>query len=144
MTNLFKYVILIILGIGGGIVISGAVFAFISIIGIVPRLAFKTKTVKYIMLYENAIIAGGIFGAFTIMVDYYLPLGVIPVVIFSLCVGVFYGCLAVSLAETLDVIPILSRRVMLYRGIKYFIIALALGKSAGALLYYFVDGFYTV
>ena len=39
-----KYILMFLIGIGGGIVISGAVFAFIAIIGIVPRLAQKTKT----------------------------------------------------------------------------------------------------
>ena len=34
-----KYIVFSLLGFGGGIVISGAVFAFIAIIGVVPRLA---------------------------------------------------------------------------------------------------------
>ena len=139
---ILKYLILILLGIGSGAVISGAVFAFISIIGIVPRLAEKTKTNKYIVFYENAIIAGGIFGAFSIMLNYYIPIGVIPAMLFGFFIGIFYGCLAVSLAEVLDVIPILTRRTRLYKGLKYFIIAIALGKATGAILYYFVDGFY--
>ncbi len=139
---ILKYLILILLGIGSGAVISGAVFAFISIIGIVPRLAEKTKTNKYIVFYENAIIAGGIFGAFSIMFNYYIPIGVIPAMLFGFFIGIFYGCLAVSLAEVLDVIPILTRRTRLYKGLKYFIIAIALGKATGAILYYFVDGFY--
>ena len=139
---ILKYLILILLGIGSGAVISGAVFAFISIIGIVPRLAEKTKTNKYIVFYENVIIAGGIFGAFSIMFNYYIPIGVIPAMLFGFFLGIFYGCLAVSLAEVLDVIPILTRRTRLYKGLKYFIIAIALGKATGAILYYFVDGFY--
>ncbi len=139
---ILKYLILILLGIGSGAVISGAVFAFISIIGIVPRLAEKTKTNKYIVFYENAIITGGIFGAFSIMFNYYIPIGVIPAMLFGFFIGIFYGCLAVSLAEVLDVIPILTRRTRLYKGLKYFIIAIALGKATGAILYYFVDGFY--
>ena len=139
---ILKYLILILLGIGSGAVISGAVFAFISIRGIVPRLAEKTKTNKYIVFYENAIIAGGIFGAFSIMFNYYIPIGVIPAMLFGFFIGIFYGCLAVSLAEVLDVIPILTRRTRLYKGLKYFIIAIALGKATGAILYYFVDGFY--
>lgn len=137
-----RYIFLILLGLGAGVVISGAVFAFIAIIGVVPRLAMKTKTDKYIKLYEEMIVLGGIFGAFTIMYDYYLPIGTIPVILISLCIGIFYGCLAVSLAEVLNVIPILTRRAGLYKGLKYFITALALGKMAGSLLYYFVDGFY--
>lgn len=139
---ILKYLILILLGIGSGAVISGAVFAFISIIGIVPRLAEKTKTNKYIVFYENAIIVGGIFGAFSVMFNYYIPIGVIPAMLFGFFIGIFYGCLAVSLAEVLDVIPILTRRTRLYKGLKYFIIAIALGKATGAILYYFVDGFY--
>lgn len=142
--TILKYLILILLGIGGGAVISGAVFAFIAIIGIVPRLADKTKTSRHIVFYENAIIAGGIFGVFTIMFNYYLPIGVIPAMAFGLSIGIFYGCLAVSLAEVLDVMPILSRRTMLYKGIKYFIIALALGKAIGSIMYYFADGFYQI
>lgn len=142
--TILKYIILILLGIGGGTVISGAVFAFIAIIGIVPRLADKTKTNNYIVLYENAIILGGIFGAFSILFNYYLPIGVIPTMFFGLLIGIFYGCLAVSLAEVLNVIPILTRRTMLNRGIKYFIIALALGKALGAIIYYCVDGFYQI
>lgn len=142
--TILKYLMLIILGISGGAVISGAVFAFIAIIGVVPRLADKTKTNRYIILYENAIIMGGIFGAFTILFNYYLPIGVISVIIFGLFIGIFYGCLAVSLAEVLNVIPILTRRTMLNKGIKYFVIALALGKALGAILYYMIDGFYSV
>lgn len=142
--TILKYLILILLGIGGGTVISGAVFAFIAIIGVVPRLAQKTKTEKYIMVYENAIVTGGIFGAFTILFDYYLPIGTIPAMLYSLSIGIFYGCLAVSLAEVLNVIPILARRTMLTKGIKYFVLAIALGKALGAVLYYFVDGFYVI
>ncbi len=142
--TIIRYIFLILLGLGAGVVISGAVFAFIAIIGVVPRLAAKTKTEKYIKLYEETIIAGGIFGVFTIMYDYYIPIGVIPVIIISACIGIFYGCLAVSLAEVLNVIPILSRRTRLYKGLKYFIIALALGKAAGSMLYYFADGFYYI
>ncbi len=137
-----KYIILILIGIGGGTVISGAVFAFIAIIGIVPRLAMKTKTQKHIMTYETAIILGGIFGAFTIYFNYYIPLNPLIVMFLGLSIGIFYGCLAVSLAEVLNVIPILSRRTGLQKGIKYFIVALAFGKATGSVLYYFVPGFY--
>ncbi|MBR1443685.1 MAG: stage V sporulation protein AB, partial [Firmicutes bacterium] len=105
---IIKGIILMLIGFSSGIVISGAVFAFIAIIGIVPRLAQKTKTEKYIMLYEEAIIFGGIFGAGDFMIDYNIPVGTAVSLFYMLCVGIFYGCLAVSLAVVLDVIPILS------------------------------------
>lgn len=140
--TLIKILVLIIIGFGSGVVISGAVFAFIAIIGIVPRLAQKTQTEKYIQFYEEAIIIGGIFGTSTIIFDYYFPVGKIIVIMLSLCVGIFYGCLAVSLAEILDVVPILARRGRIRQGIMYLITAIALGKMLGSILYYFIPGFF--
>lgn len=140
--NLVKILFIIVIGFGSGVVIAGAVFAFIAIIGIVPRLAQKTRTEKYIKLYEEAIIIGGIFGTSTMIIDYYMPIGKIAVIFLSICVGIFYGCLAVSLAEVLDVIPILTRRGRIKKGMTYFITAIAFGKLLGSLLYYFIPGFY--
>jgi len=137
-----KSIFLILMGFSSGLVIAGAVFAFIAIIGIVPRLAQKTGTQRYIKLYEEAIIWGGILGASTIMFDYRLSIGAIPVALLALCVGIFFGCLAVSLAEVLDVIPVLTRRARLQQGMAAFMLAIAIGKMAGSLLYYFVPGFF--
>jgi stage V sporulation protein AB len=139
---LFKYILMTIIGLASGTVIAGGIFAFITIIGIIPRIAQRTGTQKYITIYETAITIGGILGATTICVDYYLPIGNILVAIYSLAIGIFIGCLAVALAETIDVIPILSRRVGLQDGIAVFIIMIALGKMLGSILYYLVPGFY--
>lgn len=141
---ILKYLICILIGIGSGIVMAGAVFAFIAVIGIVPRFAQKTKTEKYIKLYEEAIIFGGIFGAFSMCIDYYVPIGKIGAAIYGTGVGIFYGALAVSLAEILNVIPVISRRTGIKRGMNYFVLALALGKLLGSLLYYFVPGFFNL
>ncbi len=139
-----KYLCLILLGFGAGIVISGAVYAFIAVIGVVPRLAGGTGTQKYVKLYEEAIIAGGIFGSLFMCFDLYFPIGRGAVMLYALLVGMFYGCLAVSLAEVLNVIPVLARRARVRQGLKWFITAIALGKLAGSLLYYFVPGFYYI
>ena len=140
---ILKNGILILLGFSSGVVIAGAVFAFIAIIGVVPRLAQKTATQKHIKLYEEAIICGGIFGAATQMINFRLPIGTVPVAALALCTGVFFGCLAVSLAEVLDVIPVLSRRVRLQTGMAAFMLAIALGKLAGSVMYCFVPGFFS-
>jgi stage V sporulation protein AB len=136
-----KYLILIALGLGSGIVISGAVYAFIAVIGVVPRLAGRTGTGRYVKVYEEAIIFGGILGALAMLTHPYIPIGRFGVMLFGLLVGIFYGCLAVSLAEVLDVLPVLARRMRLRQGLKWFITALALGKLLGSVLYYFVSGF---
>lgn len=142
--EIIKYVLIIAIGFGSGLVIAGAVFAFIAVIGVVPRLADKTGTKAYIKLYEEAIIAGGIVGSALLNLDVYLPIGRPAVALYSVMVGIFYGCLAVSLAEVLNVLPVLVRRTRVRQGIKWFVTAIALGKLLGSVLYYFVPGFYYI
>ena len=140
--DILKYAALVVIGFGSGLVISGAVFAFITAIGVVPRLAQKTSTQQHVKKYESAIAFGGIFGAVAGLFNLYIPIGIF-VVVFGLAIGTFYGVLAMSLAEVLNVIPILSRRGRIQQGMFYFVLAIALGKLAGSLIYAFIPGFYT-
>lgn len=142
--TLFKQIIAVLIGFSSGVIVAGGIFAFIAVIGVVPRLAQRTKTIRFIPLYEDAIMVGGLFGTTTMFLDYYLPVGSVVAVLISLCIGVFFGCLAVSLAEVLNVIPIFARRSRLTIGIPAFILAMAVGKLIGALLYALVPGFYTL
>jgi len=142
MTTFLTNALAILIGVGTGIVVSGAVFAFITIVGVVPRLAQKTRTERQIKIYESAIVLGGIFGTITGLGHFTLPIGSLPVIAISLANGVFFGALAMSLAEVLNVIPILTRRGRLQQGMFYFVMAIALGKLIGALLYFLVPGFY--
>ena len=50
--------------------------------------------------------------------------------------GIFVGCLAIALAEVLDGIPIFTRRMRLRKGLNTIMISVALGKMAGALLFF--------
>ena len=140
--ELLRYAAVILIGLSSGVVISGAVFAFITIIGVVPRLAQKTQTQEYIKLYETAIIAGGIFGTVVGLFNVYIPIGIFAAVV-GLAIGIFYGVLAMSLAEVLNVIPILTRRGRIQQGMFFFVLAIALGKLCGSVLYAIVPGFYT-
>lgn len=140
--SIVKLILVQILAFSSGLVIAGGVFAFIATVGLVPRFAKKTKTQGQIHLYEACIVIGGIWGSSTLAVDYYLPIGVPGAIAFALGVGIFVGCMAVSLAEIMDVIPILTRRGHVTNGLPYFILCIALGKLAGSMLYYLVPGFY--
>ena len=137
-----RCLILILIGFSSGVIISGAVFAFISTLGIVQRLAKKTSTEDFVNIYEEAIIFGGIFGTSTSLINYYLPIGKFLVAVLSFGTGIFYGCLAMSLAEVLNVIPILIRRGNVENGLRFFIFAIAFGKLVGSILYYCIPGFY--
>lgn len=138
---ILRYVLMAFIGFSGGIVVAGAVFAFITIIGIVPRLVQKTKTKDYIILYENCIVLGGILGTIPLIDQLYIPFGQVGNAVFGTFAGIFIGCLAVSLAEVIDVIPILSRRARLKTGLQFFLLFLAIGKMIGSLLYFLYPGF---
>ena len=141
--NLIGNVVLAIIGFSSGIVLTVAIMAFITAIGLVPRLAQKTQTGQHIKLYESSISVGIIFGTMTGLFNMQLPMGVVLVSVFALAIGVFYGALAMSLAEELNVIPILCRRVRIQQGMFYFVLAIAVGKLAGALMYALIPGFHT-
>lgn len=128
------------IGLGAGIVVSGGVFALITALGIVPRLVERTETRQYISLYENCIIFGGILG--TLLTFWYIPipLGKAGLAISGLFMGMFVGSLVVALAEFINVLPIMNRRLKLPGGIAYIIVTLGLGKSIGSLLYWLIPG----
>jgi len=139
---MLRYTLPVLIGFGSGVVISGAVVAFITILGVVPRLAQKTKTTQYIKWYESALVMGGIFGTIGGLFNLYLPIGRPMTMLVGLCIGIFYGVLAMSLAEVLNVIPILTRRGRVQKGMFFFVLAIALGKLTGSLLYALVPGFH--
>ena len=140
---MFRYIIAATVGFGSGAVAAGAVYAFISAIGVVPRLAQKTDTVRHIKLLESALMLGGMFAISSEIIRFEWSVGRVVTGFAALCTGVFIGALAMSLAETLDVLPIMTRRLHLQKGMVFFIIAIAAGKMCGALLHALVPGFYT-
>lgn len=138
-----RNVIFVIIGLGGGAVVSAAVFAFIAAIGIIPRMAQRTKTLAWIRYYEDVILIGGLCGTITMFVDFNIPLSPFFIGAISLAVGMFTGVLAIALAEVLNVSPIMMKRFNLRRGMRPLLLAFAFGKVAGSLLYFMKDGFYT-
>lgn len=123
-------------GFGTGLVGAGGIVAFITIIGIVPIMAYRTKTVDYAYLYENAIGVGSMLGGILSLweIRIYLFKGII--IIFGFAFGIFVGALIIALAEVLDVMPIIDRRLKIKKGISLIAFSLALGKLVGALYYY--------
>ena len=134
---LIKQIILAFIGLCSGFTVSAGVFAFITMLGVIPRLAARTKTANHIFLYENTIILGGTLG--NIWILYQLPLQLSPVMlgIFGLFSGVFVGCLAMALAEMLRVIPILINRAQIKEGFPVIVAAIAAGKFAAVLFQFF-------
>ncbi|MCD8119049.1 MAG: stage V sporulation protein AB [Lachnospiraceae bacterium] len=127
-------------GFCSGLLAAGGVFALISTINILPRLASKTKTEDSVLLYENMILFGGVTGCVISTTEFHFALGdgvaLAVLMIYFLFSGIFVGCLATALAETINTIPVYFRRARLTVGLGWVVLALALGKSFGNLLQY--------
>lgn len=130
---IFKYIALAFVGMSSGFLVSAGIFAYIAMIGIVPRLTAKTDTAGYVRWYETAIILGGSLGNIFYIFKIKFYLWIIGVVLYGLGAGIFVGCLAVALAEVLKTFPIFSMRIKLRWGIPYVALALSLGKMFGSL-----------
>lgn len=126
----------ILIGYGAGTILAGGVVGFISIIGIIPLMSYRTKTKHHAALYENTIAIGSILGAVLSMWPVVIKVSPILIVILAFALGNFVGVLIIALAEVLDVMPIMDRRIKLKKGIALIVYAFAAGKLVGALYYY--------
>lgn len=124
-------------GISAGLIASGGVFALLTAIGVIPRMAGKTHTAAHVIKYENAVILGGIAGNILTIYEPKVFVGTAGGWIFGIFSGIFVGCLATSLAESLNVTAVFTRRAKIKLGIEYIVISLALGKLIGSLIYYY-------
>ena len=51
----------IFVGLGGGLTVGAGFVAFLTVMGIVPRLMQLTKTMRFVQAYEGAVISGAVF-----------------------------------------------------------------------------------
>ena len=150
---LIKYMLTVFAFFGFGLLSSGGVFTVFVTVGLVPRFADKTHTAEKIIFYENCIILGVILGCiFSVFPDFFTNYfgksvleniklwavwGNVILGIFGIFAGMFVGCFAIAIAEMLDTIPVFTRRIRLGKGIGIVMLCLALGKSVGALFYFY-------
>lgn len=144
MKTVIESLALIIIGLGAGGIVAGGVVAFISIIGVLPIMAYRSKTGHYMMWYENMIIIGSILGSILSCYEIPLPVGPVVATLLMFAYGMFIGGLIIALAEVLDVMPIVNRRIKLKKGVTWVVLALAFGKLAGSLCYWIYPYFTNV
>lgn len=131
-------ILLAISGFGAGTVVAGGIFALIVGLKIVPRFAGFTHTAHHMMLYESCIVWGGILG--NVFNVFRLPLrcGSAGLLVFGLIGGIYVGAWAMALAEIVDTIPIFSRRLGLKGGLGLLVVLMALGRSIGGILHFYM------
>jgi len=148
---------LILIGVSYGLLAAAGVFTVLVAVGLVPRFAGKTHTAKYVLVYEEMVIFGTMFGCVLSIFSRYCQfgawwqqhfpgqlsllygIGIVWQAVFGLFAGMFIGCLALAIAEMLDSIPILSRRISFRHGLGLAVSSMALGKVCGSLIYFWAE-----
>ena len=152
--GIWRLALMGVVGLGSGILVSAGVFTVLLSVGLVPRFAGKTHTGRKIFLYEEMVVLGTLTGCLWSVYPELSQKGFrllqkwagsaalwenaagVLYVLLGLFAGVFVGCLALAIAEMLDSIPILTRRIGYRHGLGLMVLAIALGKLAGSLLYF--------
>jgi len=124
--------------ISAGILVSCGMYALITTLGIINRIAQDTHTAGDILLYEECVIWGAAIGNVLFVFDIAVPFGVPALIIFGLVGGIYAGCLAIALAEVIKTIPVYIMRTGLTTGFGIIILLMALGKGIGGLAYFFL------
>ncbi|MBP1969658.1 stage V sporulation protein AB [Virgibacillus natechei] len=131
--NLLINIIQIIIGLGGGLAVGAGFVAFLTVLGIIPRLIQLTKTERLLKVYSSVVIAGTLFGTYLTFTNITWDQPIILLVIWGAFQGIFNGMLAAALTEVLNVFPILTRRIGIEKYTLWLLMAIVFGKIAGSL-----------
>lgn len=131
--SVLKGAALVVIGLSGGLAVGAGLVAFLTVLGVVPRLAQITRTPQYIHWYENGIVAGSVLFTWAGLRDmvFFLPVDV--TLFFGLFSGIFVGMLAAALTEVLNVLPILAKRIRMVDRMIWLLMAMVFGKVLGSL-----------
>ena len=129
-------ILLAIIGLSAGVLVAGGLFSFIIGLGVISDFADRTHTGNHILLYEDSVAIGGILGNLFWIYQWTIPGGEIMAGIFGIVSGVFVGCWAMALAEMLNIFPIFVRRLKVIKFVPYMILATAIGKGVGELVFF--------
>ena len=151
---IWKTFLLAIVGGSYGLLAAAGVFTVLITVGLVPRIAGETHTGKMVLLYEEMVILGTVFGGFVSIFPELCRIGAwlgrypqagnvlfrwtgeALLAMIGVCVGMFVGSLALAIAEMLDGIPIFTRRISFRHGIGIVVLAISLGKLCGSLFFF--------
>ncbi|OIJ10721.1 stage V sporulation protein AB [Anaerobacillus alkalilacustris] len=138
---ILNYFIVVIIGLSGGLAVGSGLVAFLTVLGIVPRLTQLTKTKNYIKFYEWGVVTGAVTGSWFSLREPHFQFPSFLLIIIGGFAGAFVGMLAAALTEVLNVFPILAKRVGVEGKIIYLLVAIVFGKVIGSLFHwmYFLD-----
>ncbi|WP_053219336.1 stage V sporulation protein AB [Virgibacillus senegalensis] len=123
----------IFIGLASGLVVGTGFVAFLTVLGIIPRLVQLSKTNAFIKTYEASVTVGALFGTYLSFVGVSLHLSLWVPIFWGAFHGVFIGMLAAALTEVLNVFPLLAKRIGMENHLLWLLMAIVLGKIAGSL-----------
>ncbi|MFC0299383.1 stage V sporulation protein AB [Virgibacillus soli] len=128
----------LIIGFSGGLAVGCGFVAFLTMLGIIPRLIQLTKTIRFLKVFISCVILGTLFGTYLSFTAVHWQQPLILLVVWGTIHGVFNGMLAAGLTEVLNVFPIITRRIGMEGHLLLFLMAFVFGKIAGSLFQWLV------
>lgn len=135
---MMKTGLLIIIGAGGGVLVAAGVVALLVGLGIITRFAGISRTAVHTRLYESAILLGALYGNLLTVYGITPFTGRFMLAVVGLVAGMYVGAWIMALAEVINIFPIAARRIELAKGISFIVISLALGKTIGSVLFFYM------
>ncbi|PPA71307.1 stage V sporulation protein AB [Jeotgalibacillus proteolyticus] len=128
----------VFVGLASGLAVGGGFVAFLSVLGIIPRLIQIVQNKNRLRPLEWAVILGAMTGVAGSLFDVKTSSGFFLVPAAGLLAGAFIGMLAAALTEVLDVIPLVTRRLKIADKLQSIMFAIVIGKVMGSLFYWII------
>ncbi|XEC92805.1 stage V sporulation protein AB [Paenibacillus tarimensis] len=134
MAEWLSLLLIAIIGLAGGIAVGSGMVALLVVFDLIPRLAQLAYAYRNSAWFESAIITGAVYWSFADFFDWtaHIPAHV-PMAGIGLLDGMFIGMLAAALAEVMNVLPILAKRMHLGDYLVGLLMAMVMGKIFGSL-----------
>ena len=130
-------ILLILIAFGGGLTAGSAAAAFLALLEVIPRLIQISDTRDYIKIYQGVLTSGFVLFTLIYFSEFHLRLSKYVAIPAGFLHGMFIGLFSSALAEVLNVIPVLAKKLKLRDRLIYVIYTLMAGKVIGSLFYWF-------
>jgi stage V sporulation protein AB len=127
-----------LIGFSGGAIVAGGVVALMVGLGIITRFIGITHTAGSVKFCEDAILLGAVAGNVVTTFDMTWSMGAWMTGVAGFFMGIFVGGWIMALAEIIHIFPVFCRRLGITKGLGGIVVALAAGKTAGSMLYFFL------
>lgn len=138
MINILLNSLEIFIGFASGLAVGAGFVAFLTLLGIIPRLIQLTHSHKLVKVYVACVITGSLFGTYLSFTNIISAQSVVFLIIWGTFHGVFNGMLAAALTEVLNVFPLLSKRVGVSEYLLPLLMAIVFGKVIGSLFQWLI------